>query len=58
VTFEARCEQQVLIVDNVLMKNGGTLLNMINSIATGNPAYDASVRVGYQILESIGYFEK
>lgn len=37
-----------------LMKNGGTLLNRINSIARSNPAYAAAVKRGYELLQTIG----
>ena len=52
---DARAVEQVLIEDFGLAKNGGTLLNRINSIAASNPIYTNSVRVGAQILKSVGY---
>jgi hypothetical protein len=36
-------------------KNGGTLLNKINSIAACNPTYSDQLRRGYELLRTIGY---
>lgn len=52
---DARAVEQVLIEFHGLGKNGGTLLNKINSIAKTNPKYhDALVR-GSELLKSVGY---
>lgn len=40
---------------NALQKNGGTLLNKINSIAKTNPTYAQQLQHGYDLLKSIGY---
>ncbi|MDD4991982.1 MAG: DUF6443 domain-containing protein [Paludibacter sp.] len=53
--YDARSVEQALIEIHKLGKNGGTLLNKINSIATSNPIYKQSLERGYQILKSIGY---
>jgi hypothetical protein len=52
---DARAVEQVLIEIHGLQKNGGTLLNRINSIARTNPKYADMLRRGKQLLESIGY---
>ena len=52
---EARAVEQVLIDNYGLVKNGGTLLNQINSIAASNPIYQNAITVGTQILKSVGY---
>ena len=52
---DARAVEQVLIEIHGLEKNGGTLLNRINSIARDNPKYAALLRRGLELLESIGY---
>jgi hypothetical protein len=52
---DARAVEQVLIEIHGLSKNGGTLMNRINSIARSNPIYAASLRRGLELLESIGY---
>ncbi len=36
-------------------KNGGALLNRINSLAASNPIYANSLRVGAQILRNVGF---
>ena len=36
-------------------KNGGTLINRINSIAKSNPIYAEQLQKGVTLLESIGY---
>lgn len=51
----ARAVEQVLIEAFGLSKNGGTLLNRINSIATINPIYDDAVILGRNILGAIGF---
>lgn len=52
---DAKAVEQALIEIHGLGKNGGTLINKINSIATSNPSYAAQVRRGGELLESIGY---
>lgn len=52
---DARAVEQALIELHGLRKNGGTLLNQINSIAPSNPRYSALLRRGLQLLESVGY---
>lgn len=52
---DARAVEQALIEIHGLGKNGGTLLNKINSIATSNPTYSAQLERGYELLKSIGY---
>ncbi|HKY21466.1 MAG TPA: SpvB/TcaC N-terminal domain-containing protein [Vicinamibacterales bacterium] len=52
---DARAVEQVLIEFHGLGKNGGTLINKINSIAKTNPRYaDALIR-GRQLLQQVGY---
>ena len=52
---DARAVEQALIEIDGLGKNGGTLLNRINSISPSNPAYAEQVQRGHEILKSIGY---
>jgi RHS repeat-associated protein len=52
---DARAVEQTLIEIHGLSKNGGTLINKINSIATSNPTYGSQLRRGYELLKSIGY---
>ncbi|KFE69552.1 hypothetical protein DB31_6527 [Hyalangium minutum] len=52
---DARAVEQVLIELYGLQKNGGTLLNRINSIARSNPRYADLLRRGKKLLESIDY---
>ncbi|HEX5747544.1 MAG TPA: hypothetical protein VFZ09_14960 [Archangium sp.] len=52
---DARAVEQALIEIHGLSKNGGTLMNRINSIAHSNPKYAAALRRGLELLESIGY---
>jgi filamentous hemagglutinin len=52
---EARAVEQVLIERFGLDKNGGTLLNQINSIAQSNPIYAQAVARGAEVLKSIGF---
>jgi hypothetical protein len=54
---DARAVEQALIEIHKLQKNGGTLLNKINSIAQSNPIYAEQLIRGYELLESIGYME-
>jgi len=52
---DARAVEQALVEIHGLGKNGGTLLNRINSISPSNPAYAQQVQRGYELLQSIGY---
>jgi hypothetical protein len=52
---DARAVEQALIEIHGLQKNGGTLLNRINSIARTNPKYADMLRRGKELLESAGY---
>jgi len=54
---DARAVEQTLIELHELEKNGGTLINKINSIAESNPAYAESLKIGAEILEEVGYEE-
>jgi hypothetical protein len=51
---DARAVEQVLIKVYGLGKDGGTLLNKINSIAKDNSIYDAAVQRGAQLLADTG----
>jgi len=53
--FDARSVEQALIEIYGLGKNGGTLLNQINSVAASNPQYAAMLQRGYYLLKTIGY---
>ena len=52
---DARAVEQALIEIHGLGKDGGTLLNKINSIAESNPKYSEALERGYELLKSIGY---
>jgi len=52
---DARAVEQVLIETHGLGKNGGTLLNRINSISSSNPTYVDQVKRGHELLQAIGY---
>lgn len=52
---DARAVEQVLIELHGLGKNGGTLINRINSISTKNPVYKESLLRGAEILKQVGY---
>jgi RHS repeat-associated protein len=52
---DARAVEQVLIETHGLARNGGTLLNRINSIARSNPGYADAIRRGTEILRRAGY---
>lgn len=53
--IDARAVEQALINVHGLAKNGGTLLNKINSISSANPNYGALVDRGIQLLSKAGY---
>jgi len=52
---DARAVEQTLFELHKLKKNGGTLINKINSIAKANPKYEDAIRRGGEILIEIGY---
>jgi uncharacterized protein RhaS with RHS repeats len=52
---DARAVEQVLIELHGLGKNGGTLLNKINSIAKTNPCYAQSLKRGRELLLKAKY---
>ena len=52
---DAQAVEQALINIHRLGKDGGTLLNRINSIARTNPIYADQVRKGFEMLKKIGY---
>lgn len=52
---DARAVEQVLIESHGLGKNGGTLLNKINSISQKNPVYAESLTRGGELLKGAGY---
>ncbi len=53
--IDARGVEQVLIESAGLQSQGGTLINKINSISTNNPIYEEAVKVGSQLLKSVGF---
>jgi RHS repeat-associated protein len=48
---DARAVEQVLIERFSLGKSGGTLMNLINSIARSNPKYEGAIKRGMEILK-------
>lgn len=52
---DARAVEQALIETYKLGRDGGTLLNRLNSIAPSNPAYAQQLQRGYELLKSVGY---
>jgi hypothetical protein len=54
---DARAVEQTLIEMHGLGKDGGTLMNKINSISKTNPKYADSLERGYQILRDVGYIK-
>lgn len=52
---DARAVEQALIEIHGLGKDGGTLLNRINSISSSNPEYADLLSRGYELLKTIGY---
>jgi filamentous hemagglutinin len=48
-----RAVEQALIKSHGLSKNGGTLINKINSISVNNPIYRNSINRGMELLQSI-----
>jgi RHS repeat-associated protein len=53
--YDARAVEQTLIEFYGLGKNGGTLLNKINSIAETDPAYSVSLARGQELLRQANY---
>jgi hypothetical protein len=53
--WDARCVEQALIEYYGLGKNGGTLMNKINSIASKDRLYAEALRHGRQLLQAAGY---
>ena len=49
--FDARAIEQCLIEYYGLGRNGGMLLNKINSIAITNPSYAAAIRRGWELIK-------
>ena len=49
-----RAVEQVLIDLHGLGKNGGTLINKINSIARDNPIFEDAMKRGAEILKHSG----
>lgn len=52
---DARAVEQVLIEQYGLGKNGGSLLNKINSIAETNPIYEDAIQRGTRLLRDAKY---
>ena len=52
---DARAVEQVLIETHGLGRDGGTLLNKINSISPNNPIYQQSIQRGNDLLRQAGY---
>ena len=52
---DARAVEQVLINTYGLGKNGGALLNQINSISKTNPIYESAIQRGTELLIQAGY---
>jgi len=55
VRSDARAVEQVLIEKFGLSKDGGTLMNKINSIAETNPYYQQAIERGTELLNKLGY---
>lgn len=53
--YGARAVEQVLIETYRLSKNGGSLMNKINSIAKTNPKYAAALLRGNALLKAANY---
>jgi len=52
---DARAVEQALIEIHKLGKEGGTLLNKINSISRSNPQYADRLKRGLELLDEVGY---
>lgn len=55
VRSDARAAEQALIESFGLSKNGGSLINQINSIARSNPSFSAAFQRGNDLLRQAGY---
>ena len=53
--INARGVEQALIEHFGLGKNGGTLMNKINSIAPSSGVYDQAVKSGKELLKNVGF---
>lgn len=53
--IDARSVEQVLIETAGLQSQGGILINKINSISPNNPIYEEAIKVGTQLLQSVGF---
>ena len=53
--YDAYAVEQTLIEHHQLQKNGGTLINRINSISEKNPEYANALRRGTEILKEAEY---
>jgi len=53
--YDARAIEQTLIETYGLGKNGGSLINRINSISQKNPIYGESLKRGYELLQTVGF---
>ncbi len=53
--LDARAVEQVMINNYRLKKNGGSLINQINSISTKNADYDTLITRGTEILDHAGF---
>ena len=53
--YDARAVEQVLIEHFGLSRDGGTLLNKINSISSQNSIYQEAIQRGREILDLIGF---
>jgi filamentous hemagglutinin len=51
---DAKAVEQALIEIHGLGKNGGLLMNRINSISRTNPSYANQLRRGYEFLQTLG----
>jgi predicted GIY-YIG superfamily endonuclease len=52
---DARAVEQALIEIHDLQKQGGTLINKINSISKKNPEYAKQLQRGLELLQEVGY---
>jgi RHS repeat-associated protein len=52
---DARAVEQTLIEHHKLARNGGTLMNRINSISQSNPAYANALQRGAELLKQASY---
>ena len=52
---DARAVEQTLINHHGLAKDGGTLMNKINSISPLRSIYDSAIQRGTELLKQVGY---